>query len=278
MDSKRIILVVGLALLGFVVFTQAKNLTPAPSTGAVKTETIIEKVAYQDILSASTDIAFGGRITAENIQWKQWPEEAMSDQYISREDRPEALEEYLSGIAKAPIYEGEPITDRRVVLAGDKGLMSALLGPGMRAVTTDISTESAAGGFIQPGDRVDIILTTDVDVTPGMVQTSFEDRYESNTVFENVRVLAIDQTYAVSDESGAAITGSTATFEMSQADAELLQVAISAGEIALTLRPLTANGVGAGKSHSRLRKAKKTNPSISVYRGGQPELVAVRGN
>ena len=110
------------------------------------------------------------------------------------------------------------------------------------------------------------------------MQVGFEDKYESNTVFENVRVLAIDQTYSVNDDSGASITGSTATFEMSQADAELLQIAISAGEIALTLRPLTANGVGRGKSHSRLRKAKKVNPSISVYRGGEPELVAVRAN
>jgi len=66
----------------------------------------------------------------------------------------------------AYLLEGEPISERRVVMVGDKGLMSGLLTPGMRAVATEISTESASGGFIQPGDHVDIILTVEVEEAP----------------------------------------------------------------------------------------------------------------
>lgn len=275
MDTKRLIVFAGLAGLGFIVFTQAQKLNrPAVATGPV--ETVIEKIAYQDILAASTDIPFGGRLSAQNIQWKQWPEEAMSEEYISRELEPDALDDYLSGVAKSPIYSGEPISARRVVLAGDKGLMSALLGPGMRAVASDISTESAAGGFIQPGDRVDIILTTEVEQTGALAfNNGFEDKYASDTIFENVRVLAIDQIFDVNEEGGAAITGSTATFEMSQEDAELFQMAIAAGDLALTLRPLTSSGTGAALSRSKNRKKKKTNPPLTVYRGGRPEQVAI---
>lgn len=277
MDTKKIILVAGMVGLAAVVFTQAQKLGQPTSTAPV-TETIVEKVAYQDILAASADIPFGGRMNAENIQWKQWPEEAMSEEYISRELRPDALEEFLSGVARSPIYAGEPISARRVVLVGDKGLMSGLLGPGMRAVTTDISSESAAGGFIQPGDHVDIILTTAVvDNNPLIASGGFEDRWESDTVFENVRVLAIDQIYDIGEEGGASIVGNTATFEMSQGDAELLQIAIAAGDLALTLRPLSSAGNGKGTSRSSITKKKKRNSVLSVYRGGQPEQVAIRG-
>lgn len=279
MDTKKLILGAALIGLAAVVFTQAQKLNRPVVTTAPAAEKIVEKVAYQDILAASSDIPFGGRLNAQNIQWKQWPKEAMSEEYINRTDQPEALEEFLAGVARSPIYAGEPISARRVVLVGDRGLMSGLLGPGMRAVTTDISSESAAGGFIQPGDRVDIILTTAVtDNNPLVSSGGFEDRWDSDTVFENVRVLAIDQIYDLGEEGGASIVGNTATFEMSQDDAELLQIAIAAGELALTLRPLTSAGQGKGKSRSSLKKKKKRNSVLSVYRAGQPEQVAIRGN
>ena len=275
MDTKRLIIFAGLLGLGFIVFTQAQKLNQ-PVAPAAPAKTVVEKLAYQDILAASSDIPFGARLNAQNIQWKQWPEEAMSEEYISRDSQPDALDDYLSGVAKSPIYSGEPISARRVVLAGDKGLMSALLSPGMRAVASDISTESAAGGFIQPGDRVDIILTTEVQQTAAVVvNDGFEDQYSSDTIFENVRVLAIDQIYDVNEDGGASITGSTATFEMSQEDAELFQMAIAAGDLALTLRPLTSSGSGIASSRSKNRKKKKTNPPLTVYRGGRPEQVAI---
>jgi len=85
----------------------------------------VEQIEYQDILAASADIPFGGRLSAGNIKWKQWPKEAMSPEYVTREERPEALEEFGAGVARAPIYVGEPISERRVVMVGDKGLMSA---------------------------------------------------------------------------------------------------------------------------------------------------------
>jgi len=163
MDKKRLILIGGLVVLGAVVFTQAQKLNQ-PTAAPVQAPVVeVEQIEYQDILAASADIPFGGRLSAGNIKWKQWPKEAMSPEYVTREERPEALEEFGAGVARAPIYVGEPISERRVVMVGDKGLMSGLLTPGMRAVATEISTESASGGFIQPGDHVDIILTVEVE-------------------------------------------------------------------------------------------------------------------
>lgn len=278
MDKKRVILIGGLIVLGAVVFTQAQKLgqpTAAPTQApAVK----VEQVEYQDILSASADIPFGGRLSSANIKWKQWPKEAMSPEYVTREDRPDALEEFGAGVARAPIYVGEPISERRVVMVGDKGLMSGLLTPGMRAVATEISTESASGGFIQPGDHVDIILTVEVEEPPLPGQTRGKDVFESSTVFSNVRVLAIDQTFDIDEEGGASIEGSTATLELSPGDAELLQVAIASGDLSMVLRPIGSSvGNGFATSRSTMSNKRAVRESITVYRNGEQSAVAIVG-
>lgn len=278
MDKKRLILIGGLVVLGAVVFTQAQKLGHAPEIPSLAPVVEVEQVEYSDILAASADIQFGGRLTTDNIKWKQWPKEAMSPEYITRAASPDALEKFQSGVAKAPIYVGEPISERRVVIAGDKGLMSALLTPGMRAVTTEISTESASGGFIQPGDHVDIILTEEVEEPPLPGQTRGNDIFEARTVFTNVRVLAVDQTYDIDEEGGASIEGDTATLELSPGDAELLQVAIASGELAMVLRPIgSASGTGYATSRSTMSNKRTTRETVSVYRNGEQTSVAIVG-
>jgi len=278
MDKKRVILIGGLVVLGAVVFTQAQKLGQ-PTAAPVQAPVVeVEQIEYQDILAASADIPFGGRLSDANIKWKQWPAEAMSPEYVTREDRPEALQDFQSGVAKAPIYVGEPISERRIVMVGDKGLMSGLLTPGMRAVATEISTESASGGFIQPGDHVDIILTQEVEEPALPGQGRSKDTYEANTVFSNVRVLAIDQTFDIDEEGGASIEGSTATLELSPGDAELLQVAIASGELSMVLRPIGSSvGTGFAVSRSTMSKKRATRDTIAVYRKGAQTSVAIAG-
>jgi pilus assembly protein CpaB len=276
MDKKRLILMGALAVVGVVVFTQAQKLGQNTSEPIAAPIVEVEQVEYQDILAASADIRFGGRLSSANIKWKQWPKEAMSPEYITREARPEALEEFSSGVARSPIYVGEPISERRVVIAGDRGLMSALLTPGMRAVTTEISTESASGGFIQPGDNVDIILTKEVEEDPLPGQTIGKEVIVSETIFENVRVLAIDQEYDIDEEGGASITGNTATLELNPSDAELLQVAIASGELAMILRPLgSASGTGAATSRAKFSQGSTKRDRLVVYRAGEQSAVAI---
>lgn len=278
MDKKRLILIGGIVVLGAVVFTQAQKLGQ-PTVAPVQAPVVeVEQIEYQDILAASADIPFGGRLSDANIKWKQWPKEAMSPEYVTRDDRPEALEEFQAGVARAPIYVGEPISERRIVLVGDKGLMSGLLTPGMRAVATEISTESASGGFIQPGDHVDIILTQEVEEPALPGQSRGKDVFESSTVFSNVRVLAIDQTFDIDEEGGASIEGSTATLELSPGDAELLQVAIASGELSMVLRPLGSSvGTGFAASRSTMSKKRATRDTVVVYRSGEQSSVAIVG-
>lgn len=277
MDKRRIMLIAGLAVAAVVVFTQVKKLgTPPPVQAPVALKPIIQKVEYVDVLVATTNLSLGSRVSEQSVRWKQWPAEALSPALISNDLRPQAIDELKSAIVRSPILEGEPISESKLVKAGSSGVMAALLKPGMRAVTTRISVDTAAGGFIQPGDRVDIILTQTVQSNNS--GGSSQRQFIADTIFENVHVLAIDQTYSTGAEGGAAVIGSTATFEMSQEDAELLQQSVSKGDLSLTLRGIVRSGARAISTAKTVKeKPAETESSLTVYRGGQPQQVAIRG-
>ncbi len=280
MDTKRIILALGLAVVGFVVFTQVKKLgTPAPIQ-QVLPQPKVETVEYSDVLVAALDIPFGTRMIPESLQWAQWPTKNVTEAFITSDVRPDAIEELSRAISRTAIYSGEPIIERKLIRAGAEGVMAALLKPGMRAVTTRIAVETAAGGFIQPGDRVDIILTIELprDTTLN-TNASNTRQFAAQTIFENVHVLAVDQTYSATEDGGAAIVGSTATFEMTQGDAELLQQAESSGDLSLTLRGINDARARPGRSAATVkRNSSGQSTTITVYRDGTPQYVAVRGN
>ena len=280
MDTKRLILIAGLGVAAFVVFTQAKKLgTPAPAAPVKALAPVIQKVEYVKVLVAAQNLPLGSRLNEAAIEWKQWPAEAVSPAFISNDLRPSADAELLNAIVRSPIVQGEPINEGKLVKAGESGVMAALLRPGMRAVTTRISVDTAAGGFIQPGDRVDIILTQTIQRNrDGNNQGGNERVYIADTIFQNVHVLAIDQTFSTSAESGATTIGSTATFEMSQGDSELLQEAVAKGDLSLTLRGMR-NSRAKAPTTATFSKEKEddTQSILTVYRGGQPQQVAIRG-
>lgn len=278
MDTKRLILIACLGVAALVVFTQAKKLgAPGPVAPVKAPAPVIQKVEYVKVLVAAQNLPLGSRLNEAAFEWKQWPAEAVSPAFISNDLRPNADAELLNAIVRSPIVLGEPINEGKLVKAGESGVMAALLSPGMRAVTTRISVDSAAGGFIQPGDRVDIILTQTVQRNRTGNNQAGQRIYVSDTVFENVHVLAIDQTFSTSAESGATKIGSTATFEMSQTDAELLQQAVAKGDLTLTLRGIRNSRASAPTTATFDKEEEDTQSTLTVYRGGQPQQVAIRG-
>ena len=129
---------------------------------------------------------------------------------------------------------GDPIRDPNVVMAKGSGFMAAVLPQGMRAVAVDISPESGAGGFILPDDRVDVLLTRHDKATE---KATGVEKFTSDTILNNVRVLAVDQTLDEKDGTKV-VVGKTATLELTEQQAETLQLAKQTGTISLTLRSL----------------------------------------
>lgn len=194
------------------------------------------KIATIDILVAKNDVGLGHTVTPGDMQWQAWPADVATGNFIRRTDRPDALENLAESIARAPFAAGEPIREAKLVNAKGSGFMAAILPSGMRAISTQISPETGAGGFILPNDHVDVILTRrerDADK-----QSNGGDSYNSGTILSNVRVLAVDQT--VEEKNGQkVVVGKTATLELTPPQAELLAVSQQLGTLSLALRSLT---------------------------------------
>lgn len=285
MDTKKIIVLGAMAVLGFVVFTGVRKLgTPAPTSQA-EPQVIIQEAAveYVSVLAIDADVSVGDRISEGIITEIEWPAEAVTPNLIKTEDQPDAKQEFINALARTPMVAGETLTREKVIMAGDSGIMAAILKPGMRAVTVRISVDTAAGGFIQPGDKVDIILRENFQVRRPQNDTSArtierDNIFIAKTLFENVKVLAIDQTFTTGPENGAAIPGSTATFELSQPDAELLQESTGYGDIFLTLRGVNGANYKA-RSAARITRTEEeetAQTTISVFRAGEATPVAVQ--
>ena len=188
-----------------------------------------------------------------------------------------AKADYVGSVVREPILAGEPIVARKIVRAGDSGYMAAYLEPGMRAMAIRVTVETAAGGFILPGDRVDVVLTRQLDNNNNATEGGASDRakHATGTVLENLKVLAVDQTTRAGDDEQS-VVGATATLEVTPKDAELLALAKAEGELSLVLRSYadTAGPSGAVRGAQRAAVAAR-NTSVRVYRGGAPEVVTI---
>lgn len=278
MDRKRLILIIVLIGLMFVVFTTLRGMNE-PVSVQPEIQTIVEEVDYTPVLAVSEPMQKGQRVRDGDLTWIDWPTEALTPALITEDPDAEipVLDSLIGAVVREPLTPGDPVVMSRFVRAGDAGIMAALLSPGMRAVTVRISVDTAAGGFIHPGDKVDIILQETVQPDAGQGGTSLPQQI-ATTIFENVTVLAIDQSFSGMDEGSVALPGSTATLEMSPRDAERITVAQVQGDLSLVLRGFTGATSWAPSRASKDTEGRSTIPPLTIYRSGASQSVAVRGN
>jgi len=200
---------------------------PAPAEPVVQLQTV-------DVLVAKSDIGLGQKVAIEDMQWQTWPTATASSSFIRRNDRPDATTQIAGSIAREPFIAGEPIREQKLVKADGSGFMAAILPSGMRAISTEISPETGAGGFILPNDRVDVILSKH---EKNIERPGAPDIINSEIILANVRVLAIDQAPKEKDGQNAVI-GRTVTLELKPEQAETLARARQTGTLALALRSI----------------------------------------
>ncbi|MGH6708654.1 MAG: Flp pilus assembly protein CpaB [Bradyrhizobium sp.] len=220
------------------------------------------QVSTVDILVAKNDIGLGQSVKPEDILWQAWPTASASNSFISKASRAEAMREVTGSIARAPFIAGEPIREQKLVKADGSGFMAAILPTGYRAVSTEISPETGAGGFILPNDRVDVILSRR-DRNP---DKGGADIVNSEVILTNIRVLAIDQAPKEKDGTSA-IVGKTVTLELKPDQTETLARSRQSGTLSLALRSITdVNTVEVAPEEP----ASKRGTSINVVRYGIP--------
>ena len=193
-------------------------------------------VESDDVLLASKPIEFGKVIAEDDLRWQVWPKSLSIDGVIRKSKFPNGIKDSVGAIVRGTFMAGEPIREDRLVKGPKVGLMSTMIGSGMRAVAINIdaSGDRSAGGFIIPNDRVDVLRTFRDE------EASKQGQGEvmiTQTILSNVRVLAIGQTIQTQDKKDVVI-GGNATLELDPKQAELIVLAQRTGQLSMVLRSM----------------------------------------
>jgi pilus assembly protein CpaB len=254
MNTARIVvLAIAIGAGGIAAYlASGSDSKPPPAAPVVQLQTT-------DVLVAKSEIALGQALKPEDLQWQTWPASTASSSFIRRTERPDAPNQIAGWLARAPFIAGEPIREQKLVKADGSGFMAAILPTGMRAVSTEISPETGAGGFILPNDRVDVLLTRRVKNQEHPEQP---DISVSEIILTNIRVLAIDQ--APKEKDGqTTVVGKTVTLELRPDQTATLTAARQAGTLSLALR-----SIADAKMVENTDDRAKRSDSVNIVRFG----------
>jgi len=230
------------------------------------TESVREKIPAERVLVAKIDIT-GGTVmkSKEHFSWQAWPQSGLRKEFILKGSNLD--KEFEGAILRHDIKSGVPLTAQSVYRGGEKGFVASGLKPGMRAVGVKIDPVIGVGGFVRPGDRVDIILTTTLNVTDKKIKKDLRNadtsRKVSETILQNIRVIAINQNAESSGKNEK--KPKLATLEVTSKQAEILANARRMGKLFLVLR---SHVTAAEKPAARKYQFTSDLEIMSAMRGG----------
>ncbi|WP_174286111.1 Flp pilus assembly protein CpaB [Sphingomonas bacterium] len=236
MDSRKLVLLIGALFVAGITAFFARSMIAGSATPRANAATAVV-IDGPEVLVATRALPVGTILDATALKFQPWPKELVDNAYYLRARTD--LHSLQGTVVRNAITAGQPVTQGALVKPGDRGFLAAALGPGMRAVTFPVSTQSAVAGFVFPGDRIDLVLTQSVsgggDGSPLKV---------SETVLRNLRVLATDQRTdnAVGEDGKTQVkTFGTVTVEATPKIAEQIAVAQTVGSLSLSLRSIADN-------------------------------------
>jgi len=253
-------------MAAFFAIQQDPELIIEPTT---KVEVI--KEARVQVLTARGEIGVGQRLSKATLVWEEWPVGSVRSDYITIEDAPDALTDMGDALARFEIFPGEPIREQKLVRAS-QGYLSAILNSGMRGVSVPIRPETASGGFINPSDQVDVILTRDTPL--GLT---------SATILRNVKVLAIGARLGERGETGNPESegddsaqffndDAIVTLELDEKGAEVIVGAVGLGKLSLVLRSMQDFAGGDNIQLSTSNQAIRLSSPFWNANGQTPQL------
>ncbi|RCW23296.1 pilus assembly protein CpaB [Ciceribacter lividus] len=226
-----------------------------------QTEAVMQKEETVNVLVSAANLPVGSRLDEKSMHWMAWPSSGVVEGFITENNRPQALTELAGVIVRMPLFEGEPIRREKIADSSAR-VMSSLLPSGKRAVSTEISVATGAGGFILPNDRVDVIMVRS-DKSGG------SGNYLTETVLANVRVLAIDQQVEEKDDGSKSVIGTTATLELTPDQAKVITVAQQmADRLSLALRSVADAQEEDTSAADYLLSGSSGMPAIQVIKNG----------
>jgi pilus assembly protein CpaB len=186
-------------------------------------------IVTSQVLVASSALQPGQALNATLVHWQKWPKSDVDSTFITQDQTPDLNAALAGTVVRAAMVEGEPLTAMKFVHGDAGGFLAATLPAGMRAMSIPITTESGAGGFVLPNDRVDILMTEQISDNP--------KRFRARLVLTNIQVLAMDQTFK-QDRDQKVVLAKTATLELTAEQSRIVIKAQAAGPLTLALRAL----------------------------------------
>jgi len=222
-----------------------------------------QPLSTSTIVVASQRLPFGTELNREHLREVAWPANALPDGAFAN------INEILSAgkrIVLAPVEVNEPVLSVKVTGPGQRATLSALVGEGMKAVSVRVNDVEGVGGFVLPGDRVDVVLTRQLD----------KGNATTEVVLQNARVLAVDQ--SADDRATRAAVAKAVTLEVDTLGAQKIWLAASVGNLSLLLRKAGEQGAEAtrrvtlddlSKPDSVMSQRDTAQTTVSVQRGSQ---------
>ncbi len=245
----------------------ALTMTPSPPAPSV---TLQVPQSTAQVLVAAGQLRPGAVLKPDDMRWQSWPEDALVEGLVVRASQPDAPAAFAGQLTRTDLAAGEPIRADRLV-RGQGGLLSVMLASGKRAIAVRISAQNTAGGFIMPGDRVDVVRTF------SRPDASGQSRMVSETILRNIRVLAIDQSTENLGEG--AVLGQTATLELDAVQVELVVAGEAMGMLSLSLRSFADNDetpqIEEAPAQASVLTPSRT-PPVRIFRSGSIEQVDLR--
>ncbi len=243
--NKNILIVLGGAVMAAVLVAVLVQVTlggKSSDDGGAKVE----------VLVAAKTIKKGHELEKGDLTWAKWPEDTVFRGAIVRKKKDQKAHEALKGRLERGFAKGEAVV-KRALIKTKGNTVEARLKEGERAISLKVKAEDIVAGFITPGTYVDVILTYDPKLTftkqrgrntDNRVQEMMDlnlVRLATETVLQNVRVLALDQKAEVKKDDKVK-AGKTVTLAVLARDAEKIALAAEMGQITLAMR-----GVGDDK-------------------------------
>jgi pilus assembly protein CpaB len=217
--------------------------------------------ALVTVVVAGRDIPFGQAIQPQMLQTMSWPREALPPGAILD------VNELVAGLGQPPrratraLSQGELILASKISDFGEKVTITQSLGPNTRAMAIKVEAETAVGGFVTPGDRVDIVLTQGRDATLSAV-----------TILQDIRIVGVDQ--EADEQTDTPEIARTVTVEVTAEQGQKLALAQKAGTLSLSLRTLDA-AVNEELTQIRLSDI-LLDKSVAEEPGEAPKVTAIR--
>jgi pilus assembly protein CpaB len=218
-------------------------------------------VATQTVVVAKQALRFGTELNASMLQEVPWPADARPNGAFTK------INDIISGgrrVVLAAIEANEPVLPLKITGPGQRATLSALVKPGMKAVTIRVNDVEGVGGFVLPGDHVDVVLTRQIE--KGSATTEI--------VLQNTRVLAVDQT--ADDRASKASVAKSVTLEVSTVEAQKVWLASSVGSLSLLLRK--AGETAEMKTRKITLKDLGSNETVAKGRSPTATVVVTRAS